>query len=463
MIRNILCYLVLAVLLYGCGGGGDAPTDQTEPPREAPSAPSQPANASNLPQAFDANASYTTEIYVDGSATVNGNGSQASPYNSIPDAIAAARNSGAGTRIHVAAGTYPAVGLHANLTGQPDAPIAIVAEGAVIIDAANSGNGMALSDARYVVIDGLTIQNTGVHGLNIDDGGSYATPSEFIVLRNMHFRNIGSGNNNDCLKMSGVDNFYIENSEFEGCNRGEAIDMVGCHNGIITGNHFHDVVINAVQTKGGSADILIHGNRFVDIPSRAINAGGNTGNSFFRPSTANYEASNISIIANLFIRTGAAAVVYAGCHTCVVAHNTIIEPNAYVFWAVEENLTKGPGQNGYFMNNIVVFNDAQLSNFSFFNTNNLSLNNTFLIDANLWFAQDNPGFSSVPNGSNFPMGMNGIIQSDPTLDPSYRIDSSSPAAGQGIPIPMLPASAVVVDYDGKLYDTPPAIGAFSSP
>ena len=61
------------------------------------------------------------------------------------------------------------------------------------------------------------------------------------------------------------------------------------------------------------------------------------------------------------------------------------------------------------------------------------------------------------------MGMNGMIQSDPTLDPNYRIDASSPAAGQGIPIPMLPASAVVVDYDGKLYGTPPAIGAFSSP
>jgi len=409
------------------------------------------------------NATYTTEIYVDGSASANGGGNQASPFNTIVAAITAARNSGAGTRIHIAAGTYPAVQTISNLSGQVDAPIAIVAEGEVIIDAGNNGNGMAFSDVRYLVIDGLIVQNTGVHGLNIDDGNFFVSPSEFIVLRNMYFRNIGSGNNNDCLKMSGVDNFYIENSEFEGCNRGEAIDMVGCHNDIITGNHFHDVVGNAVQTKGGSSDILIHGNRFIDIPSRAINAGGNTGASFFRPDTAIYEARNISIIANQFIRTGSAAVVYSGCDTCVVAHNTIINPNAYVFWAVEENLSKGPGRNGYFINNIVVFNNADLNNFSFFNSNNLSLNNTFLIDANLWFSQDNSGFSRVPNGHGFPTGTNSVIQNNPMLDANNRITVISPAAGQGIDIPGLPVGTVIVDYEGNLYANPSSIGAFSVP
>lgn len=413
----------------------------------------------SFPQPFDSAAGYSNEIYVDASATMNGIGTQVQPLDNIPDAITAARNAGSGSRIHIAAGTYPAVGSHADLQGQADAPIALVAVGNVTIDAGNSGTGMHLKNARYVVIDGLTIQNTGIHGLSIDDGGDYSTPAEYIVLRNMHFRNNGSGGNNDCLKLSGVDNFYIEDSEFEGCNQGEAIDMVGCHNGVITANHFHDVISNGVQTKGGSSDILIHGNRFIDMPVRAINAGGNTGDPYFRPITASYEAENITIVANLFLRTGQSAVVYSGCNSCIVANNTIIEPNSSVFWAVEEKASKGPGQNGYFINNIVVFNNADLSEFSFFNSNGQSLVDTFTVDGNLWFARDNAAFSVVPNGYGFPMGANGIIQDDPMLDVNYRLTSGSPAIAQGIPIP----GGVTFNFDGIAYSIPPSIGAFSAP
>lgn len=45
------------------------------------------------------------------------------------------------------------------------------------------------------------------------------------VLRNVAFRDIGSGGNNDCLKRW---------CEFQECNHGEAIGMVGCHDGVIT-------------------------------------------------------------------------------------------------------------------------------------------------------------------------------------------------------------------------------------
>lgn len=412
-----------------------------------------------FPQPFDTTASYSNEIYVDGAAAFNGDGALGSPFDNIPDAIAAARGDGAGSRVNIAAGTYPAVGFQANLQGQADAPIAIVADGNVTIDAGGSGTGMNLDNVRYLVIDGLTIQNTGVHGLNISDGGDYSTPSEFIVFRNMHFRDIGSGGNNDCLKMSGVDNFYIENSEFEGCDRGEAIDMVGCHDGMITGNYFHDVVQNAVQTKGGSSDIVIHGNRFIDIPLRAVNAGGSTGEPFFRPTGASYEAQNITVVANLFVRTGQSAVVFSGCIGCTATNNTLIDPNGYVFWAVEANTNKGPGRDGRFVNNIVVFNESDLSSFSFFNTDGAPMIDTYLIDANLWFAQDNPAFSAVPNAYGFPTGSNGIVQQDPLLDVNYRITSGSPAIGEGIAIP----GSIAVDFDGVEYSDPPSIGAFSSP
>ena len=415
--------------------------------------------SASFPQPFDSAASYSNEIYVDGAATFNGDGTQASPFDNIPDAISAARNEGAGTRINIAAGTYPAVGFHDNLQGQADAPIAIVADGNVTIDAGGSGTGLALSNVRYLVLNGLTFQNTGVHGLNISDGGDYSTPSEFIVLRNVHFRDIGSGGNNDCLKMSGVDDFYIENSEFQDCDMGEAIDMVGCHDGVITGNHFHDVAQNAVQTKGGSSDIVIHGNWFVDIPFRAVNAGGSTNELYFRPANAPYEAQNITIVANVFVRTGQSAVVFSGCVGCTATNNTLIEPSGSVFWAVEANRSKGPGRDGQFVNNIVVFNESDLSTFSFFNTDGLPLIDTYFIDANLWFSQDNSAFSEVPNGYGFPMGSNAIVQQDPLLDGNYRIAAESPAIATGIDIP----GDISLDFDGVEYLVPPSIGAFSAP
>jgi len=50
--------------------------------------------------------------------------------------------------------------------------------------------------------------------------------------------------------------------------------MVGCHHGVIAGNTFADMPGSAVQTKGGSSDVLIHGNRFLRVGQRAIISAG---------------------------------------------------------------------------------------------------------------------------------------------------------------------------------------------
>lgn len=414
-------------------------------------------------QAFDTGITYdpALERFVDAGAASNGVGTAGDPYDNIRSALL---NAVPGTRIRVAAGTYPSPGSFSNLQGTPNAPIALVADGTVIIDAGNSGVGMAASDARYFVMDGFTIQNTASHGMNLDDGGSFDTPAEFIVLRNMHFRQIGSGNNNDCLKLSGVVDFHLENSEIEGCDRGEAIDMVGCHDGVITGNHFHDVVINGVQTKGGSADILIHGNRFVDIPVRAVNAGGSTGAQFFRPINAQFEAQRIQIVANTFERTGSAAVAFVGCDACVFANNTVKDPNNRVIWLLEENTTKGPGRDNQFINNVVSFNSAQLNSNSFINiggnaTSALTPYQTFTINANLWFSQDDPGFSQVPLSNLITPESINVIQQDPQLDNGLRIGAASPAIGQGVAVPR----GVPADFDRRPFADPPELGAFAAP
>lgn len=453
--------MLMLALVVGCGGGSGGSSD-TETVSGGGGTPAPPSSGSALPEPFDVGVSYTRELFVSTTGSdASVDGSAGSPLASISEALSRATP---GTLIRVAAGTYGPLGSFSRLQGSATAPIAVVADGLVIIDGGGASQGLQLSDPRYVVLQGLTVQNTVPHGINIDDGGDYDTPAAFVVLRDMHFRNVGSGGNNDCLKMSGVDDFFVLDSEFEDCDRGEAIDMVGCHDGVISGNDFHDMPVNAVQTKGGSADVLIHGNRFVDVSQRAVNAGGSTGLQFFRPLDAPYEGARIQVVANTFLRSGSAPVAFVGCDSCVFANNTVIEPQSYVARILEENTAKGPGGDGHFINNLIVFNVADLNGFSYVNVGANTRPDSFTFGSNLWFSLDQPGFSGPIYNGGVPDETGSVIQEDPLLAdrPSgdYRLSTAaSPAAGAGRVVPR----GVLADFDGNPYADPPAIGAFAAP
>lgn len=451
-----VCALSIAsvLLVAGCGGGGSDSSASGNSPAANPNPAPAPNPSSGFPIAFDVGVAYTRELYVDAAAAPGGDGSVGRPYATIGAAVAQAT---AGTRIRIAAGTYGAIGTYSHLQGSATAPIALVGDGAVIIDTGRSAQALHLSDPRYVVIEGITVQNTAPHGINIDDGGSYATPAEYIVLRNVTFRDIGTGGNNDCLKLSGVDRFYIEGSSFSGCNQGEAIDMVGCHDGVISGNRFFDLPVNGVQTKGGSADVLIHGNRFSDIAQRSINAGGSTGAAFYRPSSTTHEAARIQMIANIFERTGSAPVAFVGCDTCVFANNTIIEPGTYLARILEENTTLGPGANGYFVNNIVLLNTSGRGAVVNVGANTQPASYTF--GSNLWYSLDDPGYTGPTLGGGVPAETGSLIQQNPQLDANRRPSSTSPAIGAGRTVPR----GLAGDFDRRPYAAPPTLGAFAGP
>lgn len=387
-------------------------------------------------------------------AAPGGDGSVSAPYTTIGAALAQATP---GTRVRIAAGTYGAIGSFSNLQGTPTAPIAVVGEGAVIVDTGRSAQALHLIDPRYVVLQGITVQNTFPHGINIDDGGDYSTPAEYVVLRNMTFRNIGNGGNNDCLKMSGVDNFYIEGSSFSTCNQGEAIDMVGCHNGVITGNSFFDLPVNGVQTKGGSADVLIHGNRFTNIAQRSINAGGSTGAAFYRPTNTTHEAARIQMVANIFVRPVNTPVAFVGCDGCVFANNTIIEPGTYLARILQENTTLGASANGHYINNIIVFNTNGRG--SVVNVGPNTLPATYTFGSNLWFSLDNPSYTGPTLGGGVPAETGSIIQQSPLLDSNYRPQAGSPAIGAGRTVPR----GLAGDFARQPYTSPPTLGAFAGP
>ena len=247
------------------------PEDGSSPPRRDGGVPGRdsgpPDPACALRAAFDEGATYERTLHVSESGSPSGDGSEGNPFDSIEAALGSATP---GTRILVAAGTYGPFRAD-GLAGSEAAPIAIVAYGEAIIDGGGGDVvGISMTDPEYVVIEGFTIRNVGIHGMNIDDGGSYDTPGHHLVLRNLTIPGAGSGGNNDCIKMSGIDDFWVLDSDVAGCNQGEIIDMVGCHRGVIHGNYFHDPVQNGVQTKGGSADTVIHGNVFQGVPARAV-------------------------------------------------------------------------------------------------------------------------------------------------------------------------------------------------
>jgi len=417
----------------------------------------------SLPEPFDLGVTYERTLHVSPNGSPGGNGSTEAPFDSIRTAVPRATP---GTRILVHAGTYSGSTSLTGLRGEPGRPIALVAAGEVVLDAAGTSIVLAGTDLRYVVIEGFILRGATVHGINIDDGGSYDTPTEHLVLRGLTVAGAGSGGNNDCIKLSGVDRFFVLDSEVWGCNRGEIIDMVGCHEGYIAGNYFHDPVATGVQAKGGSADILIHANVFADIPGRAVNAGGSTGLEFFRPLDAPYEAARIRVLANVFVRNGSmggAAIAYVGCDGCVFAHNTVVEPRTWVARILQE--TTGdrfvPSRNGLFINNLVVLRQADLR--TFVNVGVGTAPETFVFGSNFWYALDqSPDWTGPTFSSGIARETGSVIQRDPGFADreggDYHIQLNSPARGAGRVLTF----EKTPDFDGRCWADPPAVGAFEA-
>lgn len=413
--------------------------------------------AGDMPRPLDAGAVYERELHVatDGSDET-GTGTRERPFATIGAAL---RQAAPGVRINVAAGVYGPIGSFANVRGTARAPVAVVAVGEVVIDGAGKGMGLHLSNPRHLVLEGLTIRNTWPHGISIDDGDKFDTPAQYLVLRNLRFHAIGDGGNNDCLKLSGVADFQVLDSEFEGCDEGEAIDMVGAHRGVISGNYFHDMPRIAVGTKGGSSDVLIHGNRFEDIGMRGVNAGGHTNLAYFRPQDASHEATGIRVVANVFLRTGDAAIVFAGCEGCLAAHNTIVEPRRHVVRILEEDTQRETGGDGAFVNNLVVLRTRDLRRYPV-DVGPKTRPETFTFGSNLWYVLDRRYYKGPRFGHGIAAETGAVIQQDPLLADlpggDYHPREGSPAIGAGRALPGLG----VPDFDGREFGVPPAIGAF---
>ena len=332
-----------------------------------------------------------------------------------------------GDTITLASGNYGSGIRIAKVNGTKEKPIIITGADRRKPPVFAGGNeAIHLVDCNHVVLRNMKVSGCRSNGINADDGGSYDTPSTGIVFENITIEDIGPKGNCDGLKLSGLDNFAVRNCKLSGWG-GSAIDMVGCHNGVIEKCQFVGKKgfsqSTGIQAKGGSENILIKQNFFKNAGARAINLGGSTGLKFFRPKLRDYEAKGVTVAGNHFIGS-MAPIAYVTSIDCVVRGNTFIGPEKWVMRILQEQPTDKfkPCQKGIFENNLIVF-DKRVR--TFVNVGPNTRPETFSFRKNAWFCSDAKRRPSLPSKE-----IEGVYQVDPKLEnartPEMKVTSKDP-------------------------------------
>jgi len=275
-----------------------------------------------------------------------------------------------------------------------------------------------MADCCYITLAHIRVRGYSANGINIDDGGTFETPSHHIILDNVTILNTGPTGNHDALKMSGVNEFVVKNCRFEGWG-GSGIDFVGCHSGKITGSTFVGKKgysqSNGIQLKGGTSNVIVEKCLFKNAGHRSINLGGSTGLQFFRPRVDDCEATDITVAGNRFIGSMSpiAWVTARGGH---VHHNTIIFPEKWILRILQETKdTKfKPCHSGIFENNLIIY-DSKVD--VFVNVGPRTAPETFRFRNNAWHQTD--GNSRKP------------VLPTPEQNGIYNVKVSADAQGMG--------------------------------
>ena len=255
--------------------------------------------------------------------------------------IRAVRDARPGVVILVAAGEYRGGLSFENVRGTKERPIVIAAADEDRLPVLQGGNSvLQFSGPAYIELRNLVLTGGVRNGLNIDDGGSHESPAHHVTLQGLRISKIGPRGNCDGIKLSGVDDFVVDECRLNDWgDGGSAIDMVGCHQGTVTSCEFRyrgDLAANGVQTKGGSSDIAIRRCRFEQAGSRAVNIGGSTGRAYFRPQGASYEAKAITVEDCTFIGS-MSPIAFVGVDGAIVRHNTIYRPSRWGMRILQES------------------------------------------------------------------------------------------------------------------------------
>lgn len=332
-------------------------------------------------------------------------GQQSIMVSSVEQFTQAVRSARPGTTIRVAPGEYRAGLFFNGVRGEQGKPVVIAAADPKKPPVfRGGGSGLQFSGAAHLELRDLTITGATDNGLNLDDGGERSKVSHHITLRNITVRDIGPTGNRDGIKLSGLQDFRLENCTVDRWgSAGQGIDMVGCHRGVIEGctlRHTAEDNPAGVQAKGGSRNITIRGCRFENAGGRAVNIGGSTGLEFFRPTLdlspgtpRNFEAADITVEGNTFIGAGT-PIAFVGVSGATVRRNTIYLPKRWAFRILQETTERSflPCGKGVFTDNLIVFRSDQWVSGGV-NIGPGTAPETFTFARNFWYCVDRPGSS----------------------------------------------------------------------
>lgn len=210
--------------------------------------------------------------------------------------------------------------------------------------------GWHFSECPGLVLRHLHVRGQSINGLNLDNGSASKPLVEQVRLEEIQVSDIGPDGNYDGIKVSGLRHVLIRSCVVTGWG-GQAVDLVGCHEVLITGCRFigkagYRATVG-VQIKGGSSRVVVEKCRFENAGERPVNIGGSTGLKFFRPLGARHEAANVTVRGN-HIEGSLCAAAFVGVDGALFEDNTVLFPQRWIFRLLQENRNEGfvPCRNG---------------------------------------------------------------------------------------------------------------------
>ena len=248
--------------------------------------------------------------------------------------------------------------------------------------------------------DGLTLRHVRVsgqqdNGINLDDSGQLDRPVKGITIERVEISDIGPRGNHDGIKGSGLTGLTIRDCTIAGWG-GQGIDLVGCHQSLITGCRFIGkpgfTATAGVQLKGGTSGVIVEKCTFTNAGERPLNVGGSTGMAYFRPQGAKHEAARIIVRENV-IEGGLCAAAFVGVDGAEFTGNTVLFPTKWIFRILQETRAEGfaPCRDVLVKGNRIVFRRSQVQ--TDINVGGGTEPATFRFENNQWFAEDRPDAS----------------------------------------------------------------------
>jgi hypothetical protein len=375
--------------------------------------------------------------------------------------IQAAHNAGAihpGDTVFLHAGSYAGYQWVVNLSGTSNAWITITRYKQ---DAIDISGGWQFVSCRYLRFQNLNFKgNTAQPGrlFSVDNGGSCATQSKFIVVDNCSFSNTTDAAAITAFKFGGVDSFEVKNCVFKDIPACEAMDYNVCHAGLISKNRFENC-LSGGHIKGGASDITMERNLFLNASNPswvAFELGGDTGAQFYCPED-HFEVKNLRFYSNIIVG-GYRGVALSSAVNCKVINNTFYNcgqatmrflTTSVLYPTLSGNVVENNlfafGASAYMNGSTQPAGAANFANNIYYSITNPSFNGPY------W---DTPALDAIKDPNPLIFNANTTMFVDaPNND--FHLVSGSPAIGTG-----KAQNVPLTDFYGNPFSpTAPSIGA----